>query len=57
MPWIIGLLLIPSAVLSVLDVFGRSGAEWGPPWVKRIAGIAVWGLLVALLSGIIVLAH
>jgi hypothetical protein len=57
LPSILGLLLIPSAILSVLDVFGRSGREWGPPWVKRLTGIAVWALLVGVVSGLIVLAH
>ena len=56
-PWILGLLMLPSAILSVLDTFARSGGDWNNVWPKRLAGVGVWFLCVGLLSGAIVLAH
>lgn len=55
-PWILGLLLLPSAILGVFEVFGRASGESTPSWVPRLAGVAVWALLAGVLSGVIVLA-
>lgn len=49
--------LIPSALWSIVDVFGRSGGEWRNIWPKRVLGIAVWCLCAGLLTGVIVLGH
>jgi hypothetical protein len=55
-PWILGLLLLPSALLGVFEVFGqRRVAPESAPWIKRLTGVAIWGLLVGVLSGLIVL--
>ena len=57
LPGILVLLLVPSALWSIVDVFGRSGGEWRNIWPKRVLGIAVWCLCAGLLTGVIVLGH
>ena len=55
LPGILALLLLPSAVWSIVDVFGRAGGEWHNVWPKRVVGIAVWCICAGLLTGVIVL--
>jgi len=55
LPGILALLLLPSAVWSIVDVFGRAGGEWHNVWPKRVFGIAVWCICAGLLTGVIVL--
>jgi hypothetical protein len=57
LPGILALLLVPSALWSIVDVFGRSGGEWRNIWPKRVLGIAVWCLCAGLLTGVVVLGH
>ena len=55
LPGILALLLLPSAVWSIVDVFGRAGGNWHNVWPKRVLGIAVWCICAGLLTGVIVL--
>ncbi len=55
LPGILALLLLPSAVWSIVDVFGRAGGNWHNVWPKRVLGIAVWFICAGLLTGVIVL--
>jgi hypothetical protein len=57
LPGILALLLVPSALWSIVDVFGRDGGEWRNIWPKRVLGIAVWCLCAGLLTGMVVLGH
>jgi hypothetical protein len=55
LPAALGILLIPTAFLSIVDTFARSGGEWGGVWTKRLAGIALWVLCAGVITGFIVL--
>ena len=55
LPGILALLLLPSAVWSIVDVFGRAGGNWHNVWPKRVLGIAVWFVCAGLLTAVIVL--
>ena len=58
LPAAMGLLMVPTAILSIIDTFARSGGEWEiGVWPKRLAGIGVWVLCAGVLTGIVVLAH
>ena len=57
LPGILALLLLPTALWSIVDVFGRAGGEWHNVWPKRALGIAVWCMCAGLLTGVIVLGH
>jgi hypothetical protein len=58
LPAAMGLLLVPTAILSIIDTFARSGGEWEVGvWPKRLAGIGVWVLCAGVLTGVVVLAH
>jgi hypothetical protein len=57
LPAIMGVLMLPTAFLSIVDTFARSGGVWGGVWVKRVAGIALWALCAGVITGVIVLAH
>jgi len=58
LPAVMGLLLVPTAVLSIVDTFARSGGDWEMgEWSKRLAGVAVWVLCGGVITGFIVLVH
>jgi len=57
LPAAMGILLLPTALLSIVDTFARSGGEWGSVWTKRLAGIALWALCAGVITGFIVLGH
>jgi hypothetical protein len=57
LPAAMGILLIPTALLSIVDTFARSGGEWGGVWPKRLAGIALWALCAGVITGLIVIGH
>ncbi|MFM8795010.1 MAG: hypothetical protein ACKOFF_09065 [Acidimicrobiales bacterium] len=48
-PW----LFVPSAVLGILDSFGRSVVPWPDTRVKRWGGAALWVVVVLVLAGVI----
>jgi len=44
-------MLFPGVLVGIVDLVGREGGEWRDSYPKRIAGLAVWLLAVAVLSG------
>jgi len=44
-------MLLPGVLVGMIDLVGREGGEWQDSYPKRIAGLAVWLLAVAVLSG------
>ena len=57
LPAAMGLLLIPTALISIVDTFGRSGGDWGGVWTKRLMGAALWALCAGVITGLIVLRN
>ena len=52
-PAALAILLIPTAIFNMFEAFGRKGGEWSNVWPKRIAGAAVWMLVVGLITGLV----
>jgi hypothetical protein len=57
LPGVLVLLLIPSAVITALQLFARNGAGWSNVWPKRVLGVPVYVLVVAVTSGAVVLVQ
>lgn len=60
-PWLpaaMGLLMVPSAIVSIIDTFARSGGDWEiGVWPKRLSGMVIWVLCAGIIMGLIVLVH
>lgn len=48
-------MLVPSSVVGVIELFGRSGGSWRDGAVKRVGGALVWATAIGIVTGAITL--
>ncbi|CAB4335083.1 MAG: hypothetical protein F2839_02655 [Actinobacteria bacterium] len=44
-------LLLPSTLIGVLELLGRSGGDWNNRWIKWLSGAALWGFTIGITLG------
>ena len=45
------LMMIPGAIATVLELFGREGWKWPDNWEKRVIGAELWFVALGLVVG------
>lgn len=57
LPGLLVVLLVPSLIYQVLELFARSGPDWKFVWEKRLCGVVIWVFMLGMMFGFITLVH